>query len=309
MTRAAAISSGVRPCHEQMARPLPGVRRLGLALRNGGVPLRGGRRSGQKGARARVQPLAECGEGGGGPLLERSPAARPGARRRRRRRRGGAARRRARDRQVDLLLQVADALGREGLDDRLRERRGVATAAAAAGRAARLRGRGVLVAGETVSKRSSERWKSALPILLVDSIQALRSAELESPPGTVSQVRHCANRLTELAKRSGLALFLVGHITKGRGRSPVRSRSSISSTPCSPSKGITAASTASCGRRRTGSARPARWRSSRCTTTASRRSPTPPGSCSPGAAAARPARRSPPASRGRGRCSSRCRRS
>jgi len=51
-------------------------------------------------------------------------------------------------------------------------------------------------------------------VLLVDSIQALRSAELESPPGSVGQVRHCAHRLIELAKASGMALFLVGHVTK-----------------------------------------------------------------------------------------------
>jgi DNA repair protein RadA/Sms len=51
-------------------------------------------------------------------------------------------------------------------------------------------------------------------LLLVDSVQALASEELESPPGAIGQVRHSANRLVEMAKKSDLALFLVGHVTK-----------------------------------------------------------------------------------------------
>ena len=50
--------------------------------------------------------------------------------------------------------------------------------------------------------------------LLVDSVQALRSLSLDGPPGSIGQVRHVADRLVELAKRSGTAVFLVGHVTK-----------------------------------------------------------------------------------------------
>lgn len=51
-------------------------------------------------------------------------------------------------------------------------------------------------------------------LAVIDSIQTIHSADLESSAGTVSQVREAASRLQALAKRSGLALFLVGHVTK-----------------------------------------------------------------------------------------------
>jgi DNA repair protein RadA/Sms len=73
----------------------------------------------------------------------------------------------------------------------------------------------VLVAGETRLDALIAACESASPAaLLVDSIQAVRSDDLESPPGSIGQVRHCANVLVERAKRSGAALFLVGHVTK-----------------------------------------------------------------------------------------------
>jgi len=51
-------------------------------------------------------------------------------------------------------------------------------------------------------------------VLVVDSIQTVYLAELESAPGSVSQVRECGGRLMTLAKARGLAVFLVGHVTK-----------------------------------------------------------------------------------------------
>lgn len=50
--------------------------------------------------------------------------------------------------------------------------------------------------------------------LVIDSIQTVFSANLESAPGSVSQVRECAGRLMELAKRNGIPTLLVGHVTK-----------------------------------------------------------------------------------------------
>ena len=53
------------------------------------------------------------------------------------------------------------------------------------------------------------------PILLVvDSIQAIYLEGLSSSAGSVSQVRESASRLRELAKNSGIAVFLIGHVTK-----------------------------------------------------------------------------------------------
>lgn len=51
-------------------------------------------------------------------------------------------------------------------------------------------------------------------LIVIDSIQTLWSNQLESAPGTVSQVRLCAHLLIDYAKRSNAALVLVGHITK-----------------------------------------------------------------------------------------------
>ena len=51
-------------------------------------------------------------------------------------------------------------------------------------------------------------------ILIVDSIQTTYQEGLVSSAGSVSQVRECAGRLRELAKGSGMAVFLIGHVTK-----------------------------------------------------------------------------------------------
>jgi DNA repair protein RadA/Sms len=51
-------------------------------------------------------------------------------------------------------------------------------------------------------------------LLAVDSIQTVFDAEVDSAPGSVTQVRHCAHRLVQLAKGRRLATVLVGHVTK-----------------------------------------------------------------------------------------------
>src|SRR5579872_511853 len=51
-------------------------------------------------------------------------------------------------------------------------------------------------------------------LLVVDSIQTMQTADLDSPSGSVGQVREATARLTRLAKGEGIATFLVGHVTK-----------------------------------------------------------------------------------------------
>ena len=51
-------------------------------------------------------------------------------------------------------------------------------------------------------------------VVVIDSIQTVYTEALESAPGSVAQVRECAAQLTRLAKRSGVAVILVGHVTK-----------------------------------------------------------------------------------------------
>jgi len=51
-------------------------------------------------------------------------------------------------------------------------------------------------------------------LVVIDSIQTVTSAELDSGAGSVTQVRECTARLTKLAKATNVAIFLVGHVTK-----------------------------------------------------------------------------------------------
>jgi DNA repair protein RadA/Sms len=51
-------------------------------------------------------------------------------------------------------------------------------------------------------------------VCVIDSVQTLYAAELGSAPGSVAQVREAASRLLRVAKEAGVAVFLVGHVTK-----------------------------------------------------------------------------------------------
>jgi DNA repair protein RadA/Sms len=54
-------------------------------------------------------------------------------------------------------------------------------------------------------------------VLILDSIQTVYTDALESAPGNVAQVRECAGLLMRFAKESGVAVVVVGHVTKGGG--------------------------------------------------------------------------------------------
>ncbi len=49
---------------------------------------------------------------------------------------------------------------------------------------------------------------------IIDSIQAINNDEMESAPGSVSQVRTCSSELQNLAKENHIALLIIGHVTK-----------------------------------------------------------------------------------------------
>ncbi len=51
-------------------------------------------------------------------------------------------------------------------------------------------------------------------VMVVDSIQTMYTEQLQSAPGSVAQVREASARLVQFAKRTGIAVFLVGHVTK-----------------------------------------------------------------------------------------------
>jgi DNA repair protein RadA/Sms len=73
----------------------------------------------------------------------------------------------------------------------------------------------VTVLAESSVARIIETARAARPIaLVVDSIQTATVEELEGPAGSVGQVREAALRYMELAKGDGIAVLLVGHVTK-----------------------------------------------------------------------------------------------
>jgi DNA repair protein RadA/Sms len=78
-----------------------------------------------------------------------------------------------------------------------------------------LRGEGLHVLPEVELEAICAELERLAPALaVVDSIQTLRTPELDGIAGNVSQVRACAAALIQLAKARGCALILVGHVTK-----------------------------------------------------------------------------------------------
>lgn len=51
-------------------------------------------------------------------------------------------------------------------------------------------------------------------LLIIDSIQTISTETIESSPGSVSQVRECTSAILKFAKKTGVAVILIGHITK-----------------------------------------------------------------------------------------------
>ncbi len=67
---------------------------------------------------------------------------------------------------------------------------------------------------ETILATAASRAPS---VLVIDSIQTVFTGDLEGAPGNVGQVRECAARLMRFAKETGIAVLVVGHVTKGGG--------------------------------------------------------------------------------------------
>jgi DNA repair protein RadA/Sms len=115
-----------------------------------------------------------------------------------------------------LLLQAAAGLARAG-------RRVVYVSGEEAVAQIRLRAQRLGLAGSDVALLSETNAEIILATLqqgpapdlvIIDSIQTLWTDRVESAPGTVTQVRAAAQALTRIAKKSGAAVVLVGHVTK-----------------------------------------------------------------------------------------------
>ncbi len=73
----------------------------------------------------------------------------------------------------------------------------------------------VRLAAETALREIVDGLKrEAFDLVVIDSVQTLWSEAHEAGPGSVTQVRACTAELVRLAKRRGVAIILVGHVTK-----------------------------------------------------------------------------------------------
>ncbi len=71
-----------------------------------------------------------------------------------------------------------------------------------------------LLAENNLENILAQARKQDCRLLIIDSIQTVFLPELASAPGSVGQVRQCGNELLKLAKEQGIAVILVGHVTK-----------------------------------------------------------------------------------------------
>lgn len=114
-----------------------------------------------------------------------------------------------------LILQIAGALAR-------RKARVLYISAEESVQQTALRARRLGLSEERVDLASESSLDSILDtaltmkpeVLVIDSIQTVFTSDVESAPGSVSQVRECASRLLTLAKTQGITVILIGHVTK-----------------------------------------------------------------------------------------------
>jgi len=114
-----------------------------------------------------------------------------------------------------LLLQASEHLAKAGA--RVLYISGEESARQIKMRARRLgvRSENLLILSENAMDAAEKRWEEIQPdYMIIDSIQTMYRPDMASAPGSVSQVRECASMLMRMAKTTGCAVFLVGHVTK-----------------------------------------------------------------------------------------------
>ena len=73
----------------------------------------------------------------------------------------------------------------------------------------------IYIVNQTNLSQILEYIKKVKPnAVFIDSIQVIFNPDISSSPGSVGQVRECSNTLTQLAKARGVAMFIIGHVTK-----------------------------------------------------------------------------------------------
>ena len=114
-----------------------------------------------------------------------------------------------------LLLQALDAYQRAGLPTLYVTGEEGGAQVALRSRRLGLEGSQVNVLAEIQLEKILATIEATQPaVAVIDSIQTVYSEQLTSAPGSVAQVRECAAHLTRTAKATGVAIVLVGHVTK-----------------------------------------------------------------------------------------------
>jgi DNA repair protein RadA/Sms len=72
----------------------------------------------------------------------------------------------------------------------------------------------IVVAAVRIEEIIALAEKEKLACVIIDSVQTIYTDELPSAPGSVNQLRACTAELVTMAKRTGIAVMLVGHVTK-----------------------------------------------------------------------------------------------
>jgi len=114
-----------------------------------------------------------------------------------------------------LLLQAMDGLQRSGMATLYVTGEESGAQVALRSRRLGLDHSQVQVLAETQLEKILATVEALQPaVVVMDSIQTVYSEQLTSAPGSVAQVRECAAHLTRMAKGTGTAVVLVGHVTK-----------------------------------------------------------------------------------------------
>ncbi|MBI4008320.1 MAG: DNA repair protein RadA, partial [Planctomycetes bacterium] len=114
-----------------------------------------------------------------------------------------------------LLLQICNQLGLQGYTSLYITGEESLTQIKLHAERLAVKSENIFVVAETNIDATLEYIKNTKPtIAVIDSIQTMYNPVLESVPGTVSQVRDCANQLVQVAKNTGTTVFLIGHVTK-----------------------------------------------------------------------------------------------
>ncbi len=114
-----------------------------------------------------------------------------------------------------LLLQAAAAIARQGLTVLYLSGEESPAQISERGRRLGIEAPSLYLAAENSLEAILDQITNLKPAaVVVDSIQTMWSQALESPAGSLSQVREVAGRLLEVAKRQEVSVWLIGHVTK-----------------------------------------------------------------------------------------------